>query len=95
MKKSLLVLGLSMIGNFVIASNELPIKEKTNVTACCTQTGSSGTPGTTDYMTVTITTCLGASTHADAKVAACAKASAGVKKSLELADVPVDLILKN
>lgn len=32
-----------MIGNFVFASNEQPKKEKTDITACCTQTGSSRT----------------------------------------------------
>lgn len=77
-------------------ANEIKVdkKKKTDVTACCTQTGSSGSSQTRDYMYVIITICVSGPTQAEARVAACARASKAVTKSLELADVSVDLISK-
>lgn len=45
-------------------------------------------------MYVIITICVSGPTQAEARVAACARASKAVTKSLELADVSVDLISK-
>ncbi len=46
-----------------------------DTTACCTRTSSSGNPGTSSFISVSVTKCYGGKTHNDAYVAACHNAS--------------------
>ena len=87
-----MILGLSLLFNFAFSNeNNDDKKEQEVATACCTEKGSVGTPGTPGYMSVIVVKCEEANVYSDAKVAACANAAAAVKKSLELADAAVTI----
>ncbi len=87
MKKSLLVLGLSMI-TFGSFANEIKVdkKEKTDVTACCTMTETRGVQGQAGYTSVTITKCVSASSREAARLAACKNATSAALKTLSFAE---------
>lgn len=83
--------------NTCVFANEIFISKikndpKSDTTACCTVTETSGALGTTSYVSVTVTKCFGGKTRSDAYSAACANASSAAKAAVKsLADSQVTI----